>query len=201
MLLLLLTLQDVIQITNLFKAHFFYSYKDSKGASRLPVLAIYAIYSVLLRELHRYNNKKLKPLEAHSAADSQTGSVGDIEIINEDGTLFEAVEIKHLIPIDKSIVDSAKLKIMGSRIDRYYILTTSRKHEPDDDVSEEVEIVKRSLGTQMIVNGVVPTIKYYLRLLESPGAVLPEYVKLLVADTAIGYEHRDTWNKIAIGIL
>lgn len=74
-------IQDVIQITNLFEAHFFYKYKDSKGASRLPVLALYAIYSVLLNELSRYKGKKLKELEAHSAADAQTGAIGDIEII------------------------------------------------------------------------------------------------------------------------
>ena len=37
-------IQDVIQITRFFELHFFNTYKDSKGASRLPVLALYAIY-------------------------------------------------------------------------------------------------------------------------------------------------------------
>lgn len=192
---------DVMQITTLFSEHFFYSYNDSKGASRLPVLALYAVYTVLVKELRRFEGKHLKPLEAHSAADSQTGSIGDIEVLNEDGTPFEAVEVKHMIPINKAIIDSAKQKIRGSRVNMYYILTTSRQHEPAKDVLDETDNVKRLLGTQMIVNGVVPTIKYYLRLMTNPALVFPEYVKLLDSDTAIGFEHRDVWNKIATGSL
>lgn len=194
-------ISDVMQITALFSEHFFYSYNDSKGASRLPVLALYAVYTVLVKELRRFEGKHLKPLEAHSAADSQTGSIGDIEVLNEDGTPFEAVEVKHMIPINKAIIDSAKQKIRGSRVDMYYILTTSRQHEPAKDVLDETDNIKRLLGTQMIVNGVVPTIKYYLRLMTNPALVFPEYVKMLDSDTAIGFEHRDVWNKIATGSL
>ena len=194
-------LQDVLQITRFFQSHFFYDYKDSKGVSRLPVLALYAVYTVLTKELRRYDNKQLKPLEAHSAADSQTGSIGDIEVLNADGTVFEAVEVKHQIPISKAIVDSAKQKIRSSRVDRYYILTTSLHHEPTAEVLVEAENVKRLLGTQMIVNGVIPTIRYYLRLLSDPSTVLPEYVRLLQIDGAISFEHKDIWNKIATGII
>lgn len=66
---------------------------------------------------------------------------------------------------------------------------------------DEVENVKKLLGTQMIVNGVIPSIKYYLRLLTNPSSVLQEYVRLLTNDTAIGFEHRDIWNKIATGTI
>lgn len=194
-------IQDVIQITHLFEEHFFYKYKDSKGASRLPVLALHSIYKVLLEELTRYDGKVLKELELHSAADSQTGSIGDIEIANSDGSIFEAVEVKHQIPLSKELVDSAKQKIRGSQVDRYYILTTHQMHDPDEQLIKEVENVKRLLGCQMIVNGVIPSIKYYLRLLANPGAVLPYYAEELATDKAIGFEHRDVWNKIATGEL
>lgn len=195
-------IQDVIQITNLFEAHFFYKYKDSKGASRLPVLALYSIYSVLLKELNRYEGKRLKELESHSAADAQTGAIGDIEIVNAaEGTAFEAVEVKHGLIVTKAMVDSAKQKIKGSQVDRYYILTTHPQHEPSEEVMIEVENVKKLLGCQMIVNGVIPTIKYYLRLLTNPGAVLPIYAEVLAKDGAVGFEHRDIWNKIATGII
>ncbi len=53
----------------------------------------------------------------------------------------------------------------------------------------------------MIVNGVLPTIRYYLRLLSDPGDVLPIYADVLEKDEAIGFEHRDIWNKIATGII
>lgn len=194
-------IQDVIQITHLFETHFFHKYKDSKGGSRLPVLALYSIYTVLLEELGRFDGKKLKPLESHSAADSQTGAVGDIEIVNHDGTVFEAIEVKYELVITKAMVDSAKQKIRGSQVDRYYILTTHTQHEPSKEVLDEVENVKKLLGCQMIVNGVIPSIKYYLRLLKSPGAVLPVYADVLAKDGAIGFEHRDIWNKIATGII
>jgi len=192
-------IQDVIQITNLFASHFFYKFKDSKGGSRLPVLALYAIYKVLVSELNRFDGKVLKELEMHSAADSQTGSLGDIEVANEDGSIFEVVEVKHMIPITKELVDVAKQKIRGSQVDRYYILTTHSQHEPSDEVNREVDNVKRLLGTQMIVNGVIPSIKYYLRMLSNPGSVLPYYAKELEKDTGISFEHRDVWNKIATG--
>lgn len=97
--------------------------------------------------------------------------------------------------------DSAKQKIRSSRVDRYYILTTSLHHEPTAEVLVEAENVKRLLGTQMIVNGVIPTIRYYLRLLSDPSTVLPEYVRLLQIDGAISFEHKDIWNKIATGII
>ena len=192
-------ISDVIQITNLFEAHFFYKYKDSKGASRLPVLALYSIYDVLIGELTRYSNKCLKPLESHSAADTQTGAIGDIEVVNEDRTVFEAVEIKHGLQVTKAMVETAKQKIRGSQVDRYYILTTHNQHDPEAEVQKEVDVVKQLLGCQLIVNGVIPTIKYYLRLLTNPGAVLLVYAKVLADDEAIGFEHRDIWNKIATG--
>lgn len=194
-------IQDVLQITDLFKLHFFHKYKDSKGGSRLPVLALHSVYTVLMNELSRFNGKVLKPLELHSAADSQTGSIGDIEVLNADGTVFEAVEVKHMIPIDCEIVDTAKQKIRGSQVDRYYILTTHPNHTPSPEVAKEVENVKKLLGCQMIVNGVLPSIMYYLRLISNPGSVLPIYVKELENDAAISFEHKDIWNKIATGEL
>lgn len=189
-------LTNVLQITNLFENHFFFKYKDSKGASRLPVLALYAIYKVLICELQRFEHKHLKELQAHSAADSQTGSIGDIEIANEDGSIFEAIEVKHGIPITIPLVDSVKQKIRGSQVERYYILTTYENHSLSDELMTAATQVEKLLGCQLIINGVIPSIRYYLRLLTNPGKVIPEYVNLLVSDGAISFEHRDVWNKI-----
>ena len=194
-------IHDIMQIMGLFRKHFFYKFKDSKGGSRLPVIALHSVYTVLLPELGRYRGMFLKPLELHSAADLRTGAVGDIEVVREDGSIFEAVEVKHMIPISKELVDVAKQKIRGSMVDRYYILTTHPHQELAGDVVSEIENVKRLLGCQMIVNGVLPSMQYYLRLLSNPGDVLRTYVKELEADSAIGFEHRDVWNKIATGLI
>lgn len=192
---------DVLLIAQFFTNHFNYSYKDSKGASRLPVLALYAIYTILINELDRYRDKKLKPLEAHSAADAQTGALGDIEVINSDGTVFEAIEVKHGIQISEKIVEDIKQKIRGSRIERYYILTTYLPCEPTPGVQNEIELIKKLLGCQVIANGVIQSIKYYLRLLTNPSDIFPVYAELLKSDSVITYEHKNIWNKITTGEL
>lgn len=194
-------IDDVLQITGFFNEHFTYHYHNSRGASRLPTLAMYAIYECLMRELARFQGKHLKELEDHSAADSQTGALGDIEVANADGTIYEVLEIKHGMAVTPEMVITAKKKIQGSRVDRYYILTDSPNHEPSDDVLKEVSIVEDRLGCQMIVNGIVPTLRYYLRLLSKPSDIFPQYAKLLYTDRSIAYEQKDVWNKIVTGEL
>lgn len=194
-------IDDVLKITSFFEKHFNYHYRNSRGASRLPTLAMYAIYQCLMSELGRFEGRALKHLEDHSAADAQTGALGDIEVVNEDGTVYEVLEIKHKLVVTKEMVISARKKIQGSRIDRYYILTDSHEHEPSEEVRNEVAIVEERLGCQMIVNGIVPTIKYYLRLLRKPSDIFPFYAKLLESDRSIAYEQKDVWNKIVTGEL
>ncbi len=59
--------------------------------------------------------------------------------------------------------------------------------------------IRDSHGAEVIVNGVLPTIKYFLRLLKNPASIFPAYVHLLGTDTAISFEHKQTWNDIVIG--
>ncbi|MBA0206094.1 hypothetical protein [Pectobacterium aroidearum] len=189
--------EDILLIVSLFRKHFFYKYKTSKGASRLPVLALYAIYKVLITQMSRYDGMELKPLEEHSAADSQTGAVGDIEIINSStNDVFEAIEVKHDIFIDEVIIQDVVRKVRDKNIDRYYVLTTSNKCEPDNEINRRINTIKQLYNCQVIANGVVPSIKYYLRLITDPTLVLPLYVELLEKDKAIKHEHREVWNKI-----
>ena len=194
-------INDVLKITGIFEEHFNYKYKNSRGASRLPTLAMYAIYQCLMDELGRFEGRTLKTLEDHSAADAQTGALGDIEVANSDGSIFEVLEIKHGLTVTPEMVISAKKKIQGSRVDRYYILTDSHDHEPSVDVAKEVAIVEDRLGCQMIVNGIIPTIRYYLRLLRRPSDIFPHYAALLETDRSIAYEQKDIWNRIVTGEL
>jgi DNA (cytosine-5)-methyltransferase 1 len=191
---------DISLIVELLSAHFFHVYKESRGASRLPVLALYAIYSVLTEQLARFNGMELKPLEEHSAADSQTGALGDIEVI-DTGTreVFEAIEVKHGMPITEAVIRTAMSKIMDKRIDRYYVLTT---HVPCELAPELMPLLTKTrdlYGCQLIANGVIPSLRYYLRMLSDPSLVLPRYVELLATDSAVKHEHREVWNSIATG--
>lgn len=191
--------QDIQLIVQVFRKHFFHEYKASRGASRLPVLALYAIYSVMKEQVARYEGTDLRALEAHSAADSQTGAVGDIEIYRiSDNSVFEALEIKHDIPLSEKVVRDVITKLMSKSIDRYYILTTNANCEPDEKLQIMISNAKQLYDCQIIANGVMPSIKYYLRLLRDPSAVFKKYVELLYEDKALGHEHRKVWNDISV---
>jgi DNA (cytosine-5)-methyltransferase 1 len=192
------TIDDINVIVKLLEKHFTYSY-SSKGASRLPVLAMHAIYSVMIKQLMRFEGMTLLPLKSHSAADEQTGSVGDIEVSQPDGNIFEALEIKHNQKIEKEVIEDSVRKILGHQLDRYYILTTHQECRPSEEIKLQLREIKDRMGCQVITNGVLPTIQYYLRMLDSPAAVIPQYVALLREEVAISHQHREVWNDIVVG--
>lgn len=193
--------QDIATIVEMLRQHFFKSYKGSKGASRLPVLALHAIYSVMVHELKRYEGKSVCQLNEHSAADSQTGSIGDIEVKDDaTGEIFEAVEVKHDLPITEVIAADVQQKVMDKSIARYYILTTHTNCEPDDGAKKIIDNIKSVYDCQVIANGVMSSIRYYLRLLADPSAIFPVYVDLLQKEKAIAHEHRTGWNDVVSGI-
>ncbi len=190
---------DIHLIVAFLTSHFFHSYKASKGASRLPVLALYSIYTVLIDEVSRFKGMTLNSLQAHSAADSQTGAVGDIEVVTDNNQLFEALEIKHNIEIDEKVLQDVKQKIMDKSLDRYYILTTHKNCEPTQKIKDELEQIQLRFKCQVIVNGVIPSLRYYLRMLSTPSKIFPIYANLLQEDRSITHEHREAWNKIVTG--
>lgn len=183
-------------IIDVLVRHFNYSYR-SRGASRLPVLAFYAIYQILINELKRFSEKRLLPLENHTSADSQSGRLGDIDIVDLNGFTFEAVEVKFDIPVNIGIVERAKEKILPSSVSRYYILSTATvKIEDTEEIQRIITQVKNAHGCQIVVNGIVPSLKYYLRLLEDPALFIEYYAKLLSTDESIKFEHKEVWNQL-----
>lgn len=187
---------SIASIIDVLIRHFQYQY-HSRGASRLPVLAFYAIYQILVNEVKRFEGKTLLPLENHNSADSQSGRLGDIDIVDLNGCPFEAVEVKFDIPVNHDIVERAKEKILPSSVTRYYILSTSTiKDGEEKDIQSIISQVKNAHGCQIVVNGIVPTLKYYLRLLETPALFVEHYAELLAVDDTIKFEHKEAWNKI-----
>ncbi len=187
-------------IMDVLVKHFDYPY-SGRGASRLPVLAFFAVYTSLVKELKRYEGKHLLPIESHTSADSQSGRLGDIDIVDETGAAFESVEVKSGIAITTDIVERAKEKILPSSVCRYYILSTKAIRKQDEaHIAELISQVKNTHGCQIVINGIVPSLKYYLRLLENPVSFIENYANLLVFDQGIKFEHRNQWNKI-IGTL
>lgn len=191
-----LTVRDVARI---LEEHFSARY-GTHGAARLPTLAVHAIYQQMLAEVGRYKGCTLGDLKSHTAADRRTGSLGDVEI-KSGKSIFEAIEVKHDQPVTAQMVRAAFEKFKSKHsLKRYYILTTRKADKDDGDeaeaVTEAVVDVSLKHGCQVIVNGVIESLKYYLRLLRSTDEFIHNYVTLLEAEPAIAYEHKDMWNKI-----
>lgn len=187
-----LTIENIIHALD---QHFKTKY-DTHGGSKLPVLAFFAIYESLIKEIGRYKNCNLAKLGSHTASDRTSKSAGDIEIF-KNKILFEAIEIKLDKVIDSTIVRIAIEKILHYNPDRYYILSYAGIKETEKtEIAVLINQLKLEHGCQIIINGLLPTIKYYLRLFTSLDDFLLKYNKLIEDDTEIKLIHKQKWNEL-----
>lgn len=205
-----LEISDDLTITRIVQAvqqHIYYPYrKGATGTARLPVLIIYAVYRLLMPDVKRYTGKTLTPLEAHTSPDSRSKSLGDIEIKNSDGSVFEAIEIKHLKPISEDMLRVAYRKYKDTHLNRYYILTTNEPNYADQEaLMQKLEAYNRLHPCQIVTNGVFPSLKYYLRLVSQPQTFVEEYTKWLEFEyqraSGIKKQHLQVWQEIRQTIL
>lgn len=190
---------SISQVLHLLRSHFFHDYAAA-GASRLPVIAIYSIYQLLMNT-PRYQSKRLLPLKSHTTSDSKSMSLADIEVADENGIFFEAVEIKHKIRIHRSMVEDAFEKFSAIPLVRYYLLTTAEPNSIDQEgIQEAVDWIFREHGCEVIVNGIMPSLKYYLRLLPDLSAFIETYTQNLFleyqASSDLKQIHVDQWTHL-----
>ncbi|MDE0427783.1 MAG: hypothetical protein OXN25_23240 [Candidatus Poribacteria bacterium] len=156
--------------------------------------------------IERYIGKELAPLKSHTTSDIKSGGIGDIEVLDENGDFFEAVEIKHNIPISPDLVQGAYQKFADTSVCRYYLLTTAEPNVDDSETIDRlVQQIHRQHGCEVIVNGILPSLKYYLRLLSNPKLFLDCYSKNLQLDfdrnTDIKTAHLNYWNELLSSLL
>jgi len=186
----------IATIVDLLSKHFDTKY-SAEGASRLPVLALYAAYQCLINETKRFQDKKLLPMESHTSADSRSGRIGDIDIVDEKERAFEAVEVKHGIAITAQLVKDAFEKFKTTQVNRYYLLSTANINiSQKDKIDQEIDRIKNIHGCHVIANGLTHSLKYYLRLLSDTSEFIENYVNLIENDTALKFEHKKQWNTI-----
>jgi len=187
-----ITIQQTINALNL---HFNKRYK-THGGSKLPVLAFYAIYQFLIDEIKRYENCTLEDLGSHTASDRTSKSSGDIEILKSKKH-YESIEIKLDKVIDSNMVRVAIEKIHRFNLERYYILSHfGIKKEDEAEIKKLINETKEGHGCQIILNGILPTIKYYLRLVNNTEKFLTKYSKLIEDDKELKRVHKTEWNQI-----
>lgn len=189
---------SIADIISLLREHFTYKYiGGGSGASRLPVLALYSAYQCMMTQVKRYDGKKLPKLSNHTSADTRSGSIGDIEVLEENGEAFEGVEVKHEIEITTDIIKIAYEKFKSQQTKRYYILTTSNMDAADwDSINFEIRKIRDIHGCQVIVNGVYSSLTYYLRLLDDTSKFIDYYVENLKNDETLKFQHKKSWNDI-----
>lgn len=187
---------DIKTIINYLDQHFHFNYKTS-GASKLPVIAFYAVYRLLLTEVERYHNCVLKPLGSHTASDRTSQASGDIEILDSEGNLFEAIEIKHQKTINLQMVRIAKDKIYKFNPQRYCLYSSSQVETNEEKlINQEIKEIAKEHGCQVIINGILPTLKYYLRLVMSIENFVNEYSILIEEDQELKAIHKTKWNEL-----
>ncbi len=197
----------IAKIIEAVSEHIYYNYGiGAVGTARIPVLAIYSVYRLLMPDIKRYENKVLAPLQYHTSSDNRSNMFGDIDINNKDGSCFESIEVKHRKPITVDIINTAFQKIKDTKIDRYYILTTKEPNNRyDGSVTQKLEEYKRINSCQIIVNGVIPSLKYYLRLINNPQNFIDKYTELLESEylrgSGIKQIHLRVWREICKNIL
>jgi DNA (cytosine-5)-methyltransferase 1 len=193
---------DIININSVLQMLEKHFSTDERGTSRLPVIAIYSIYQQLFKQVKRYKNKSLRPLNVHTSSDKH--GYGDIEIWNKDDTPFEMVEIKHNISIDRNLVFDVVKKSENTSIERYYILTTAKNNfispEEEEFINKFILKIKKDTDLEIIANGIFTSLKYYLRFIDDYKEFIKTYTQNLVNDsknsTEIKESHITAWKRI-----
>jgi DNA adenine methylase len=130
---------------------------SSKHASRLPVLIVAAAYMAVSGRI----GEGSMPLEAHNAADKQTGSLGDIEVtLVNDEKVITSYEMKDN-RVTKDDIDVALQKLKGakSRIDNYIFITTD---VIEQDVLDYAKSLYEQTGIEFAILDCLGFIRHYL---------------------------------------
>lgn len=131
-----------------------------RGASRLPVLVVAAAYRAAAKHL----GERVLPLRAHTAADKQTGAIGDLEItLVDDEQVVTSYEMKSK-RVTRGDIDFAlqKVKDSGSEVDNYIFITT-------DVIEKDVKEYAASMydntgGIEFVVLDCIGFLRHFLHL-------------------------------------
>jgi SacI restriction endonuclease len=162
------------EIVNLIEKHL-----SLKGTSRLPVLAIAAAY----QSAEQLLGERALTLQAHNAADIQTGALGDVEItLLADDEIVTSYEMKNK-RVTREDIDRALQKIAasGRRIDNSIFITT----EPIDEAVQDYarSLYQETGGIEFVILDCIGFIRHFLHLFHRlRSRFLEAYQALLLAE-------------------
>ena len=145
------------------------------NASRLPTLIVSAAY----QSVRNYLGETIRPLNAHNAADRQTGAFGDVEVtlMNEDSvvTCYEMKDKR----VTRHDIDVALPKVaeQGVSLDNYIFITT----EPvDDEVVQYARSLYNRTGIEFVILNCVGFLRHFLHLFHRHRVSFLEQYQTLV---------------------
>jgi len=122
------------------------------------------------------------PLQSHTAADSQTGSIGDVEVtlINDD-RIVTCYEMKDkrvtIIDIENAL---KKISTLDYRVDNYIFITTD---VIEDEVNEYAKNIYDKAGVEFAVLDCVGFVRHFLHFFHRHRTTfLDIYQSLVLAD-------------------
>lgn len=130
-----------------------------KNAARLPVLVVAAAYTAAAQRL----GEKVMRLNAHNAADKQTGATGDVEItLANDDKVVTTYEMKDKL-VTHGDIDIAIQKIAGGADIQNYIFITTERIDPT--VREYAAAQYKELGgVEIAILDCIGFLRHFLHL-------------------------------------
>ncbi|MDR1980986.1 MAG: restriction endonuclease, SacI family [Tannerellaceae bacterium] len=126
-----------------------------KHSSRLPVLIVASAYQTVKDQIGETH----KSIEAHNAADRQTGSLGDVEIIlTNEYEIVTCYEMKDK-RVTKTDIDVALQKLSVDKIDNYIFITTD---VIETEVAEYAKNLYEKTGIEFAVLDCIGFIRHFL---------------------------------------
>ncbi len=159
---------------------------NCRHSSRLPVLVVAAAY----KAAENYLRERVLPLTSHTAADEQTGAIGDLEItLIDDDNVVTGYEMKTR-RVTQADIDRAlqKLSNTGKKIDNYIFVTT-------DPIEEDVQEYAKALyektgGIEFIILDCISFLRHFLHLFHRLRIqFLDEYQKLTLGEPESAVRH------------
>lgn len=146
------------------------------NSSRLPVLAIAAIYQTIRQHL----GEQILPLETHNAADEQTGALGDIQVTLLDEEQIITVYEMKARRVEQYDIDLA-LQKLNQKIDNYIFITT----EPISDTVRDyaASTYGKTGGIEIVVLDCIGFLRHFLHLFHrSRMQFLESYQQLVLTE-------------------
>ena len=168
---------------------------QTKRASRLPVLAIHSVMTIIAREFERYEGCTILTPKYRAIAKSRKDLIANVHIFDANDMLFEGYAVKHNIRINSHLIQAYLEKILTTTARRFYILTTHH-HGNYIELEPEIQRIDREHSRELIVDGVYPTLRHYLRLMGSTSEFLDAYVTQLETDPSVTFQIKEAWNEI-----